>query len=307
MSELEAAYMNLCLLRFDFALMSIHSIFVLYKAVWIENTCERHTQEKRSMADLIVGLLWICTANWLKHFLSLLCFLIFLYSAVCDNFWVVRSCCVIMYPHRFNPSHARPHRDRSPRPWTSHCDSWDRKDSHRERERPVHHKYSTEGNSRRRDYSTSPKRPYRKDSSDADRSRRSPMRRRDSFEGDGSRHSLNHGSESGESDYRSRHVSEGKKRRWLSDRSDVCGTQDLEEFQGKDLSHKKRSPDYRPRHHHREVNDHHSRDGDSQASSTRNKGREGHKSGYCSSQQKLSEDHSSKVSLQYDVCFWHLH
>lgn len=199
-----------------------------------------------------------------------------------------------MYPHRFNPSHSRPYRDRSPRPWNTHGDSWERRDSHRERERPVHHLHGTEGSSRRRDYSTSPKRPYRKDSSDADRGRRSPLRRRESFEGDSSRHNLDNASDGGEGDYRCR-----QRRRWSSDRSDLCSIHDLEEVHGKDLRHKKRSPDYKERHHHKEVyNRGHSRDSDSWSSSARNKERNGHKSGYCSSERKPSEGHSSKVSQQ---------
>lgn len=213
---------------------------------------------------------------------------------------------MIMYPHRFNPSHCRPHSDRSPRSWNSHGDSRERRDSHRERERPVHYKYSAEGTSRRREYSTSPKRPYRKDSFDADRSRRSPLRRRMSFEGDGSRHKHDNSSDSEEGDSRFRHVSEGKTRRWSRDRSDVCKTKDLEdaEFQGKDLRHAKRSPDYRHRHHREEATYRHPRDTDARPSSARNKDRDAPKSGYCSSERKPSEGHSSKVSLRNNVCLF---
>lgn len=208
-----------------------------------------------------------------------------------------------MYPHRFNPSYSRPHSDRSPRPWNSHGDSWERRDLHRERERPVHYKYSAEGTSRRRDYSTSPKRPYRKDSFDAGRSRRSPLRRRTSFGGDGSRQNHDNASDSEESDYKFRHVSEDKRRRWSSDRSDVCGTKYLEdtEFQKKDVRHTKRSPKYRQRHHREEVTHRHRRDSDSRPSSARNKDRDGLKSGYCSSERKPSEGQSSKVSQQNNV------
>lgn len=210
-----------------------------------------------------------------------------------------------MYPHRFNASPCRPHRDRSPRSWKSHGDSRERRDSYRERERPVHYKYSAEGTSRRRDYSTSPKRPYRKDSFDADRSRRSPLGRRMSFEGDGSRHNHDNASDSEDGDYRFRHVSEGKTRRRSSDRSDVCVTKDLDdaEFKGKDSRHTRRSPDYRHRHHREEVTYRHPRDTDYRPSSAKSKDRDGLKSGHCSSERKPSEGHSSKVSQQNNVSF----
>lgn len=173
----------------------------------------------------------------------------------------------------------------------------------------MHYKYSVEGASSRRDYSTSPKRPYKKDSFDADRSRRSPLRRRTSFEGDGGRHNHDNGSDSEERDYRFRHVSEGKRRQWSSDRSDVCGTKDFEdaEFQEKDLRHTKRSPDYRHRHHCEEVTYRHPRDSDSRPSSARNMDRDGAKSGYWSSERKPSEGQSSKVSQQNNVCLCHMH
>lgn len=226
-----------------------------------------------------------------------------------------------MFPHRFNPSHSRPHSDRSPRPWNSHGDSRERRDPHKERERPVHHKYSAEGErtNRRRDYSTSPKRPYRKDSFDADRSRRSPLRRRmaspgwdsserkrQSFEGEGSHYNYDGANDGEEFDYRFRHVSEGKTRQWSSDRSDVCGTKDLEhaEFQGKDFRHTRRSPDYRHRHHHEDVTYGHHRDCDSRPSSGSHKDRDGHRSGYCLPERKPSEGQSSKVSQQKNVCFF---
>lgn len=124
-----------------------------------------------------------------------------------------------------------------------------------------------------------------------------------SFEGDGTRHNHDNTSDSEEGNYRLRHVSAGKTRRWSTDRSDVCRTKDLEvaEFKGKDSRHTRRSPDYRHRHQTEDVNYRHSRDSDSRPSSTRNKDRDGLKSGHCSSERKPSEGHSSKVSQQNNV------
>lgn len=224
-----------------------------------------------------------------------------------------------MFPQRFNYSHSRPHSDRSPKSRHSHGDSRERRDPHSERERTVYTRYSGESESRRRDYSTSPKRPYRTDSFDIDRSRRSPLRsrmsspgwdsserKRQSFEGEGSHYSYNT-SDTQEGGHRFSHVSESKTRQWSSGRSDAHGTKDFElaEFLGKDFRHTQKSPDYRHRHHREESAYQHPHDTDSRLSSGNHKDRDG-QSGHGFPERKPPEGQSSKVSQKKNLCFCHM-
>lgn len=212
---------------------------------------------------------------------------------------------MIMHSHRFEPGHSRPCSDKSSRQWDSYDDRWERRDPQREREWEVEHKYGGETERpSRREYGHSPKRPYRKDSFDRDRSRRSPVRRHISSPGRGSsekkRQKFKGDSDVDETDYRFRHGPEGRTRRWSPDSSHAHETKALERtaLQEEDFKSRKTTQDSRHRYRHEDVTYRHHRDEiPSRPSSGYYQDRDGHESGHRLPERTPSQEYSSKVSL----------
>lgn len=168
-----------------------------------------------------------------------------------------RTCCTIMSSNRSEKSHGWQYGDRSSRKWDSYDDRGeDWRKPQRSAHRDSHDKYggdrpeSMERSSRRREYSTSPKRAHSRDSLTRDWSRKSPARRNPSPPKKKQRR-FTERNDDDDTDYRYKHVLEDGPSRHLPDtyaRGHTTKDSTRTLSQEEDSKYRKTTQDFRQRY-----------------------------------------------------------